>query len=63
MNGSPPPNWMNSAVKAAWSLVFVAIAAYVVWWLLEPLLPGLLLVLVLIGVLRLAVGWFRRDGW
>lgn len=63
MNGSPSPNWTSAAVKAAWSLVFVAVAAYVVWWLLKPLLPVLIVLLMLIGVLRLAVGWFRHGGW
>jgi hypothetical protein len=63
VNAPPPSNWTNTVIKAAWSLVFVAVAAYIVWWLLEPLLPLLVILLVLIGILRLAVGWFRRDGW
>lgn len=63
MNAPPQSNWTSTVVKAAWSLLFVALAAYVMWWLLEPLLPVLLVLLVLIGILRLAVGWFRSGGW
>ena len=63
MNAPPPSNWTSTVVKAAWSLLFVAVAAYIVWQLLEPLIPVLFVLLVLIGILRLAMGWFRRDGW
>jgi len=62
VSGAPPSQWMSLVVKAAWTLLFVAVAAWVVWRLLEPLLPIMAVLLALILILRLAMGWFRRDG-
>jgi hypothetical protein len=54
---------MNTVTRAAWTLLLVAGVAFVVWRLLVPLLPALVIGLALVGILRLAVGWFRHDGW
>jgi hypothetical protein len=62
--GSPPPGWMGMVTKAAWTLLLVAAIAFVVWqFFLRPLLPALLVIVGLVFVIRLAVGWFHRDGW
>lgn len=63
MSGPPSPQWTSTVVKAAWTLLFVGVVAFVVWRLLEPLLPFLLVIVALVALLRLAVGWFSRDSW
>ena len=59
----PPSNWTNIVTKAASTLLIVAFTSYVVWFLLQDLLPVLLIVFALIGILRIATGWSRRDRW
>jgi hypothetical protein len=63
VNSPPPSGWMSLATRAAWTLLLVALVACVVWSLLVPLLPALVVLLVLVGIYRLAIGWFRRDSW
>lgn len=50
-----PGSWRSSAWQAALVLVVVAAAARIVWALLEPLLPVLAVVLILIGICSLLV--------
>ena len=63
MSGAPTPNWTNIVTKAAFTLLLVAVVAYVVQLLLLPLAGAIVILLALIGIYRLALGWFRRDGW
>lgn len=52
--------WLNKIVSAVAVLLLVAISARVVWWLIQPLVPFLIVALVLIVVFGVAFGWFRR---
>jgi hypothetical protein len=63
MSGSPTPNWTNIVTKAAFTLLLVAVVAYVVQLILVPLAGAIVILLALIAIYRIALGWFRRDGW
>ena len=49
-------NWSSSLMRAAWTLLFVAIVAYVALQLVRVVLGPLILVLVLVGSIRVANG-------
>ena len=55
--------WTNTVMKAAMTLLVVALVAYAAWWLLRQLLVPIVIVLALVGIFRLASGGFRRRGW
>ncbi len=63
MNSDLPTSWMNSVRQAARTLLFVAVAAFVAWQLLRQLLVPLVVIVMLFAIIRVAVGWSRRDGW
>ena len=56
-------HWTNGLTKATWTLLFTALTAFVAWQLLKQLLVPLVVVLVLVGIIRVALGVSRRDGW
>jgi type IV secretory pathway VirB2 component (pilin) len=48
--------------RAALTLLLSAVAMHVAWSLVRPLLGPLAVVVVLVGVVRLAAGWWHRNG-
>jgi hypothetical protein len=48
--------------RAALTLLLSAVAMHVAWSLVQPLLGPLAMVVVLVGVVRLAAGWRHRNG-
>ena len=58
-----PSNWTAALTKAVGTLVVVALVLFIVEPIFMHVLPGLLMVLVLIGIYRLATGGFRHGGW
>jgi predicted PurR-regulated permease PerM len=63
VSGAPQTNWSQAVTRAGFTLLLVALVSYVVWWLLEPLLPILLALLALLGIYRLVLNGSRRDRW
>lgn len=57
------PNWTAAVTKAAWTLLLVAVVAFVAWQLLRQLLVPLVVLVALVFILRLAVGVVRRSRW
>lgn len=53
--------WLKKVTSAVAVLLLVAATARMVWWLIEPLVPGLIILLTLIVVFGLAFGLFRRP--
>ena len=56
-------HWSSTLTRAAWTLLFVAIAAYVAWQLLRVLIVPLIVVLLLVWIIRYAIGGGRIDRW
>jgi hypothetical protein len=50
---SPQTNWTSPVVKAAWTLLLVAIVAFIAWHFLQALLPALVVLLAVLGVYRM----------
>jgi hypothetical protein len=63
LNGNTPSSLSSTITKAVGTLVIAAIVLYVVEHVFLAALPGLLIILVLVGIYRLALGMWRRDGW
>ena len=63
MNSNSPSSWSTAITKALATLVIAAVVLYVVEHVFVTALPGLLIILALAGVYRMAVGMSRRDGW
>ena len=63
MSGDPAAPWTTAISRAAWTLLLAVLCLFVTWQLLRQLLVPLVLIVVLIGIIRLAVSWSRRDGW
>ncbi len=63
MNNPKPENWISTVSRAAWTLLLVAIVVMVVQHVIVAVLPGLLVVLALLGIYRIAIGAWRRDSW
>jgi hypothetical protein len=63
VNGNAPQHWTAVIAKAAWTLLLAAVLVFISWQLLQQVLGVLLIGLGLLFVYRLALGWFRRDGW
>ena len=63
MNGNGVSSWTGLIIRAVGTLVIAAVVLSVVERAFWAALPGLMVVLVLVGVCRLALGAFRRDGW
>jgi CHASE2 domain-containing sensor protein len=58
-----PQSWTSALSKSAWTLLVAAIVVFVAWQLLKQLVVPLVVFLALVGVIRLALGAFRRDSW
>jgi hypothetical protein len=56
-------NWSSALTRAAWTVLFVAIAAYVSWHLLRVVVGPLIVVLLLVGIIRFAIVGRRNDHW
>ncbi len=56
-------SWSSSLMRAAWTVLFVAIVAYVAWQLLRVVVGPLIVVLVLVGIIRFAIVGRRGDHW
>lgn len=56
-------SWTATLGKAAWSLLLAAVAVFIAWQLLKQLVVPLIVIVALVGVFRLALGMYRRDGW
>jgi hypothetical protein len=52
MNSEPPASWTNTVSKAAWTLLLVAVAAFVAWQLLQHFIVALVVVAALLGIYR-----------
>lgn len=63
MNGNAPSSWTKSMSRAVGTLVIAAVALYVVERVFLAALPALVVIVILVGVYRIALGMFRRDGW
>jgi hypothetical protein len=62
VNGSQG-NWTAALTKAVGTVVVVALVLVIVEPIFMHVLPGLLILLVLIGIYRIATGAFRHGGW
>lgn len=62
MNGGPN-NWTAALSRAVMTLLVAAVLVSVVEPIFMGVVPVLLVVFVLIGVYRLVLGRFGRDGW
>lgn len=60
---STPDSWLDRLQKGSFALLVAVIALVIAWQLLRQLLVPLVVIVVLVGVIRLAVGWSRRDSW
>ena len=58
-----PASWTATLSKAAWTLLLATIAMFIAWQLLKQLVVPLIVIVALVGVFRLALGMYRRDGW
>jgi hypothetical protein len=56
-----PTHWTNPVSRAAWTLLGVAVVAFIAWRLLRPLLPALVVLAAVTIVYRTALGSVRRD--
>ena len=56
-------NWSSTVTRAAWTVLFVAIAAYVAWHMLRVVIVPLIVVLALVGIIRFAIVGRRNDYW
>ncbi len=60
---SVPDSWLDRLQKTSFELLLAVVALVVAWRLLRQLLVPLVLIVMLVCIVRLAVGWSRRDGW
>jgi len=58
--GKDNGRWVTTVYTAVVTLALTALVARIVWWLLEPLLPVLYVLISLGLVLATLCGWFRR---
>jgi CHASE2 domain-containing sensor protein len=64
VNQQPSPtSWADALSKAAWTLLLSAVVVFVAWQLLKQLIVPLVIIVALLGIIRVAVGAHRRDGW
>jgi len=63
VNAGGPDQWIDKLSKAAWTLLLAAIGLSIAWQLLRELIPALIAIVALLLVYKLALGWYRRDGW
>lgn len=58
-----PEHWTRALTKAAMTLLIAAAVAYAAWWLLRQLIVPILVVVMLVGIYRIASSGVRRRGW
>lgn len=58
--GPKPGRWLHKAFAAVLVVLVTAVGARAAWALLEPLVPGLLLVVTLVIIWAVLVGKLRR---
>jgi len=58
-----PSSWTAALTKAIWTLIAVALVLFIVEPIFMHVLPGLIVLLLLIGIYRIAVGKFHHGGW
>lgn len=63
MNAPSPQSWTSALTKALVTLAIAAVVLFVIEKVFVAALPAVLVILALIGVYRIALGMFRRDGW
>lgn len=56
-------SWTAALTKVVGTLAVVALVLFVVEPIFMHVLPGLIVLLLLIGIYRLATSGFRRGGW
>lgn len=57
--GPKPTRWLHKAFAAVLVVLVTAIGARIAWALLEPLVPGLLMVVALVVIYAMVFGKFR----
>lgn len=57
MNSELPTSWTNNVLRAAGTLLLVAVVAFVVWQLLQHFVGALIVIVVLLGIFR----WLLRG--
>lgn len=62
-NAGAKGRWMSAPWYAAWTLLFVAVIAYVVWQLVRVVVVPLVLIVILAGIIRFALIGRRPDRW
>lgn len=60
---STPDSWLDRLQKTSFELLLAVIALVIAWQLLRQLLVPMVVIVMLVGVIRFAIGWSRRDGW
>lgn len=60
---STPDSWLDRLQKSSFELLLAVVALVIAWQLLRQLLVPLVVIVVLVAIIRLAVGWSRRGGW
>ena len=60
MNEKLPGSLVQRMLAAVVMLLVVSVAARIVWWLTEPLLPWLITAICLISLYLVVFGWLRR---
>lgn len=59
-----PSSWTDQLWKSGLALLFTMVVLFIAWELASRLLGPLVIILLLFGVMRLAIGvGRRRDGW
>jgi hypothetical protein len=56
-------SWSSTLMRAAWTVLFVAIAVYVAWRLLQVVIVPLIVLVLLVGIIRYALVGRRSDHW
>ncbi len=56
----PASSWLHQVTAAVGVVLTVAVVGRVAWELLKPLVGGLIVLLVLVGIVRLVIGRFRQ---
>jgi hypothetical protein len=63
MNDMGPSGLSDQLWRSSLTVLFTVAVIYVSWQLLQRLLGPLILIVVLLGILRLATGWRGRNRW
>ena len=58
-----PSSLTEQLWRSALTVLFAIVVIYIAWQLIQSLLGPLIMVVVVLGIIRLAVGWRSRSGW